>query len=312
MRPKLIGHCVTPSSRYSLVRWRHKAWVSPPPPREPWPLPAPNLFAGIDGAPEIDAEGLSVETLGAGLQHRGCLIVRHLIPRVEAAWLAPRVRRVFEAALGDFAPDSLEDRLPWFAPFEPRDLEKRTLRAAVQRARAAVWTADSPRLTYDLIDAFERAQVLRVIEGYFGERPVLSVEKATLRRVPPTTGTDWHQDGAFLGGGIRAINVWLTLSECGADAPGLDLLPRRLHDIVPTGTHGALFDWSVGHGQVALTAEGTPIVTPVCQPGDAILFDQLFLHRTAVRPGMTKERLAIESWFFAPSTKPHDHTPIVL
>ena len=36
-----------------------------------------------------------------------------------------------------------------------------------------------------------------------GERPALSANKATLRRVPVKTSTDWHQDGAFLGQDIR-------------------------------------------------------------------------------------------------------------
>ena len=64
-----------------------------------------------------------------------------------------------------------------------------------------------------------------MIAGYLGERPALSVKKWTLRRVPIDTSADWHQDGAFLGSGIRTINMWLSLSQCGADAPGLDIVP---------------------------------------------------------------------------------------
>ena len=75
---------------------------------------------------------------------------------------------------------------------------------------------------------------------------MLSANKCTLRRVPLTSNTDWHQDGAFLGRGIRALNVWVALTHCGVDAPGMDLLPRRLDHIVETGTGGAIFDWAVG------------------------------------------------------------------
>ena len=35
--------------------------------------------------------------------------------------------------------------------------------------------------------------------------------------------------------------------------------------------------------------------------GDVLLFDELMLHRTACAEGMTHERYAIESWFFAPA-----------
>ena len=38
--------------------------------------------------------------------------------------------------------------------------------------------------------------------------------------------------------------------------------------------------------------------------GDALLFDHLLLHRTAVGPGMTRERYAMETWLFAPSVVP--------
>ena len=85
-----------------------------------------------------------------------------------------------------------------------------------------------------------------IVSDYLGGRPVLSANKCTLRRVSVKTNGDWHQDGAFLGRGIRAINMWLTLTPCGVDAPGLDLVPRRFDAIVETGTGGAYFDWAVG------------------------------------------------------------------
>ena len=54
------------------------------------------------------------------------------------------------------------------------------------------------------------------------------------------------------------------------------------------------------------------VAAPRFKAGDALLFDQMFLHRTGVRPGMTRERLAIESWFFAGSTFPMEQMPIAL
>ena len=99
--------------------------------------------------------------------------------------------------------------------------------------------------------------------------------------MPVDTSTDWHQDGAFLGADVRTLNVWLTLSHCGADAPGLDILPRRLDQILQTGTEGAIFDWSVSPDVVDAAAEPR-VVRPEFGPGDALLFDHFFLHRTAV------------------------------
>jgi len=46
--------------------------------------------------------------------------------------------------------------------------------------------------------------------------------------------------------------------------------------------------------------------------GDAIVFDEMNLHRTSTLPGMTKSRFAIEAWFFAPSCYPLDQLPILV
>ena len=64
------------------------------------------------------------------------------------------------------------------------------------------------------------------MRGYLGEPPLLSVHKTTLRKADPSVGGAWHQDGAFMGD-VRALNLWLSLSRCGDEAPGLDIVPRR-------------------------------------------------------------------------------------
>jgi ectoine hydroxylase-related dioxygenase (phytanoyl-CoA dioxygenase family) len=163
----------------------------------------------------------------------------------------------------------------------------------------------------ELFGFFGRAGLKPVLTDYLGERPVLSANKCTLRRVPTDTNTDWHQDGAFLGDGIRAVNVWVALSDCGVEAPGLDLVPRRFDRVLETGTGGAFFDWAVGPDVVAVAAQEAPVVRPRFSAGDALIFDELFLHRTAVDAAMTRSRYAIESWFFAPSSYPDGQVPIV-
>ena len=155
-----------------------------------------------------------------------------------------------------------------------------------------------------------RHRLGRVFGSSLGERPALSANKCTVRRVPVETDAGWHQDGAFLGP-VRALNVWLALTRCGRDAPGLDLLPRRLDHIVETGTHGSYFDWAVGAELVESLARETPIVRPEFEAGDALIFDDLLLHRTGVDSNMVRPRHAIETWCFAPSAYPQGHTPIV-
>jgi hypothetical protein len=166
-------------------------------------------------------------------------------------------------------------------------------------------------MLFELMELVEDTGIAALIEAYFGERPALSANKCTLRRVPTDTNTNWHQDGAFLGREVRSLNLWLALSPCGVDAPGLDIVPQRFDEILPTGTEGALFDWSVSPAVVE-GASGGPdaVVSPEFGRGDALLFDHMFLHRTGVRPGMTQQRWAIESWFFAPSSYPDGQIPL--
>jgi hypothetical protein len=151
-----------------------------------------------------------------------------------------------------------------------------------------------------------------MITAYLGERPVLSVNKCTLRRVGTEPGNaNWHQDGAFLGDGIRSLNVWMSLSHCGVDAPGLDVVPRRFDEVLETGTEGAIFPWTVGPGVVERVSAESPVCRPTFEPGDVLLFDDFFLHRTAAEPTMPRQRHAIETWFFAPSAYPDGQIPLV-
>ncbi len=118
----------------------------------------------------------------------------------------------------------------------PFDADARTYRVggrrAWVRASGALWTADSPRMLFELLDVVDATGIGALVEGYFGERPALSANKCTLRRVPADASTNWHQDGAFLGRDVTTLNLWLALSPCGADAPGLDIVPRRFDDIL--------------------------------------------------------------------------------
>jgi hypothetical protein len=203
---------------------------------------------------------------------------------------------------------------PWFDPFAPSPdyfLDPAQWNRMVKGGHA-VWAPDSPRMMFELLDAFDQTGLTAVVTEYLGERPALSMNKSVLRRVSPESGTDWHQDGAFLGEGIRTCNVWIALSRCGDVAPGLDIVARRYEEIVETGTEGAVFPWAVSPQMVEQTREGAEIARPVFEAGDALLFDHNCLHRTAVDPAMTEDRYATETWCFAPSVYPDKTVPLVL
>ena len=295
-----------------LVRLRHDAFseLDADAGLASWPPDAPDLFPGVTGVPEITPDALSADTLRSGIVRHGALIVRGLIPPERVAQLTDDIDRAFVAYDGFFAGAPAAETEPWFVPFEPKPGPDIGVSRPWVRKGGGILAVESPRSMFDVLDTFEAVGLAGPLAEYLGERPVLAAKKWTLRRVPLDISADWHQDGAFLGDGVRAVNVWITLSHCGDDAPGLDIVVGRLDEIAPTGTEGAWFDWSVGDPVVRKFAGDAPILRPIFEPGDAMLFDDMFLHRTAIEPEMTRERYAIESWFFAPSHYPDAQIPV--
>jgi hypothetical protein len=274
--------------------------------------PEPAMDALPDGdLPEVTPAELTPELLRAAIVSRGALLVRGLIDPAEAKRLAGEIDQAFEAH------EAHKDGGPvaegYYEEFNPESGFQLGSRAWVNTA-SGLWATDSPRVMFSMLEAMDRAGLQELATGYLGERPAISIEKCTLRRVNPdflpgNNYSAWHQDGAFLGN-VRALNVWLTLSRCGDVAPGLDIVPRRLDYIAETGTEGTAFHWSVSQAVAEKCAGDVGIKRPVFEPGDVMLFDELFLHSTAADPGMTQTRYAIETWFFGPSAFPGEYTPL--
>ena len=277
-----------------------------------WPPALPDLFADVDATPTVGPAQLSATVVGSAIVHHGALIVRGLLSEDQVG----RARDAIETAYA--ARDALEEpdttaAPPWYEPFVPEPGYKNLAFARPWvREGSGLWTADSPRAMARVVEVLEEAGVRPVVSGHLGTRPVIALKKWTLRKVLPNDAdADWHQDGAFLGTGNRVVNLWLALSDCGVHAPGLDVVPRRLGAVLPTGTHDANFDWSVGPALVAEVAADAPVQRLEFRAGDAMFFDELFLHRTAFAPEMTEHRFAIETWFFAPGDYPDGDVPLV-
>jgi hypothetical protein len=270
---------------------------APPEGAHPASEPAPE----VDGVPEVGPERLDAPLLRRAILDRGCLIVRGLVDRDEAAALAGDVDRAFAARETSTGDGYYEEFSP---PGHPGFFER-----GFTAETGGMWTVDSPPILFGVLEMLERAGVREVLTQYLGERPAISAQKGTLRRVTKAR-VGWHQDGRFLGQ-VRTMNIWLALSHCGDVAPGLDLIPKRLDEIVPTGTHGEEFDWAVARPVAEEVAGETGIVRPIFEPGDALLFDDLFLHSTAADDSMTEPRYAIETWFFGPSAFPAEYEPLL-
>jgi hypothetical protein len=279
--------------------------------RADWPPHAGAPLPSTPGhLPEIHASELHGTALARAFAHHGALLVRGLIPRSEANELA----RGIDHALHDmqaWRAGTLQASTSWYDRVALVNEDIADARDWVEGA-GGVWAADSPDMFASVVATLDRSGVIQAATGYLGERPLLSVGKTTLRRVPASMEhTDWHQDGAFLGREVRSVNLWLALSPCGVDASALDIVPRRL-DLQPTGSHGAIFPWAVGHMLAEEMAGPAGIYSPTFEPGDALLFDHLLLHRTSLPPGRTKDRWAIECWMFAPSAYPAEQVALAI
>lgn len=267
-----------------------------------------------EGLFEIDATELTPAAFRAGLAQSGCVLVRGLVPPERTAHLRQGIDQAIAAHDEATAGNAVDPA--WYTPGSMPDRVANGLSEAAARRflreRGGLWTTDSPRMLFELLETVDAIGMGHLITEALGERPLLSATKCTLRRVPHdlVVPGGWHQDGAFLGSGVGAFNFWLALSDCGRDAPGLDLLPKRVGRVIPSDDD-AHFDWSLSDRAVLEVADGTPIVRPAFERGDALLFDQFLVHRTAVAADMTRERHAIESWFFAPSAYPEGQVPIL-
>jgi Phytanoyl-CoA dioxygenase (PhyH) len=303
----------------TLLELRHRAGIALLGEDRPAPSDPQREDPGTDeeGLAVVDPERLDGAVVRGGILTHGYVLVRGLIGRPEAASFGERIEAAFEARAAGGGAGLYEE----FSPGAPHS-KVGAGRSWVELG-GGLLAADSPPLMQEMLDLFDRVGLRRVIAEYLDEPITLSVQKSTLRRADPGPPGGWHQDGSFMGR-TRALNVWVALSDCGVDAPGLDFVPRRIDEIVDTGGEGSGAEHlerpaedRVSPKTVLVapqTAEDAAgelgVLRPRFLPGDVMLFDDLFLHRTGSEADMPNSRYAIESWFFGASGFPRDYVPL--
>lgn len=265
----------------------------------------PDQLPAGPGLPEFSRDDLTPELLRAAILRDGCLLVRGLVDRDDALSLAAGIERAFEERAARASGQSAA--IDYYEEFQPEPPFVVSEREWVEEG-GGVLAADSPRLMSEMLGTFEKGGLPKLIAGYLGEAPAISAQKCTLRKAEPKIAGAWHQDGRFLPN-VRAMNVWLSLSRCGDQAPGLDIVPKRIDHILEAGTEPPYFDIQISEKLVEQEAGEAGIVRPIFEPGDVMLFDDLFLHQTGSDPSMPNPRYAVESWFFGPSAYPADYAP---
>ena len=275
-----------------------------------YPTPAAARLPEVEPGtlPDFGAADATPELLRAAILRDGCMIVRGLVGRDVALHFADLIDRAFAERERLDSGDRADPG--YYEPFRPTAGFTSPGPKWIKES-GGLLAADSPMLAFELMEMFRAAGVARLAAAYLGEPAVFSVDKTTFRKMEPFRTGAWHQDGSFMGR-VRSLNLWLSLSHCGDTAPGLDVVPRRLDELVETGTPGAWHQDQVSPAKAEEAAGDIPILRPIFEPGDAVLFDDLFLHQTAAHPSMPDTRFAIESWFFGSSAFPDSYAPIAV
>jgi len=265
--------------------------------------------------PEISIDQLDVAKLRSAIATRGGLIVRGLLDQTTADYYKSVIDEVLATCYAPPAerPTLDDPRAAFCNP--PTNLERLMDRLMWRHCRyfheasGSAMAIECASVAEELLELYARMGLRDLLTEYLGEEPCLSAQKWVLRRSKlPVNAAGWHQDGAFMGPEINSINLWVSLDECGGEtgAPGLDVLPRRLTEIVKPGEDGAAFHWSVGEGLV----DPGSIMSPVFHPGDAFFFDHFYLHRTQFRESFSRLRYAIETWFFGVGNFSKEQVPL--
>ena len=305
-----------PELEVSLVDLRAEAarFMEPRPLRGAWPPDYPDPFPGVSGTlPEVHSSDLSPETLGGAVAHHGALLVRDIFDPSQVAEAVEAIERAHQmrarAQRGEAG--DLSD-VSWYRPMRTPNPMQTALERKMVGDQGGTWLGDSPTATAHVMHQLTESGVIDAITGHLGERPYFSLQKSTLRRsLPEERVVGWHQDGSFLGPEVRTMNVWVALSPCGGDlpTPGLEVVPRRIEEILPLGSD--LTRHSIPFEVVDEVMAETPSIVPEFGPGDGLMFDQKFLHRTHLPKGMTEIRYALECWFFSPSFQAPEYFPLL-
>ncbi len=302
-----------PDAERRLLRLRHLAGVRLTDKVESQAsYPTPNFDRVPEGPqlPEFQPSDLSPSVLRAAILRYGCMLVRGLVDTDEATRFANKIDHAFKERAVDAT--GRETTPGYYEPFQFAGPYRTPARSWIEKG-GALLAIDSPTLAFDLMELFAAGRVPELVAGYLGEMPVISAQKTTLRKVEPSVKGAWHQDGSFMGD-VRSLNLWVALSHCGVDAPSLDIVPRRLEALVPTGTddHDISIEHQVSQRAAEEAAGDTAIVRPIFRPGDAVFFDELCLHQTGAHTSMSKARFAIESWFFGGSAFAGSYAPFAV
>lgn len=227
---------------------------------------------------EIDlAPGFSVEQAVSCLRKYGGVVLREAIDPGKARAFAEKAAAEFERL------DQMRERMS--------DEDKQIL----DRMEMPVPERDASLRTqvenYELLDSPRLVEIIETLGGPF----VWHYPPSIRRQTPGQTKgyLPYHQDAPYMRHGSRFYVCWTPFSPCGEEAPGLELAIGRIEELLKHEAAGA-WQAQLAPEYLEEIVAKLPKYAPVFAPGDVALFEDRFLHRTHVGPGMSKVRYSID------------------
>jgi len=134
-----------------------------------------------------------------------------------------------------------------------------------------------------------------VYTAYFGGECFTSYESNCVRYQRPDLqylSYFFHQDSSYHSRDPKdhvGLTTWMPLTDAGKDAPGLQVYPYKLHELLPI-PEGIEPPYLFADEAYCSARFGDTLWAPAIPAGDVIVFDNFCVHRTFITATMTRER----------------------
>lgn len=251
--------------------------------------------------PIIAAKDLTPALFETLMRRHSCVMVRNLIGMADTLNLRALAARTFEIYDRTFA-ETEAGGAPSEADYVTDDAYKESRRDMANFRRfGSLLLSSCPMAAGSIAPVLSKSAMRSCVEAYFGGPIGLSLNSSSVRLSERTASVRrvFHQDGNFLGGfDAETINCWIALDPCGSVAPGMEVFPQRLPELLPAGQAEAVVPWEISEETVYSRLGKENAWIPEFSPGDAFLFDHTHVHRTHFTEKMTRDRHAFECWMF--------------
>lgn len=222
-----------------------------------------------------DVRDTPFETIMSSFKHYGAVKLTHLFSQDRVAEIAAAADLIFVERDGMFVSGSLPDHL---APYQKR---------------RTILLSDIPAA--DQLHAPIFADMAR---RCLGHEPTVQSDSFVREIVPGSQAQalPFHQDQTILNQPL--VNVWIPLTPCGQNAPGLELAIRSNQQLLdvdgPSDSPIAVERARISEEAVLARFGADALWSPLFAPGDAMVFSGMTVHRTFLKPSMTERRLSVE------------------